>query len=510
MINEFLNKIFPFLHGMNDLINNHYLYLSLIRKAWGMGQILPTFNPYIYGGRTLIGDSFNATYYPPNWLFGFLPMEWAVIINLIFHLVLMFGGMFLLLRFLKFDKRVSICASLIFILWPKWYYSIVAGHLGLIQCFAWTPLMVLLVLKSTKGDFKATLKNALLFFAILTLNFWSSNFFFLHIIMFLFMIYFLIFIFANKNSNWVEVVKFLGISLLLFFATNAFHFIPMMKIASQVNRSELLKTDILPIWSFKNLFSYTLFPYKNLLSIDQEQMLFSGIIFSIESVYGIIKAKFAYKKPLMISMIIFILITINFKTPFFAFFQLLPGTAFIRVTSRFWIFVFFILVIFFAFGLSKIKNKLLKILIVFLICAEYFAIDFLKLTSKNIYGDQKYSPVYRYLQKNYSGKKIYTTEAFLTQYFVAIYNLELVAGSSAWQDKEYMKILRKAGGYSDFNEHAIVYPPYQRVGAQPAAKYLCELKGEIVLSKYKLIDPQFKYKTTVDKIKIYENTCFKH
>jgi hypothetical protein len=510
MISEFLNGIFPFFHGINDLTDNHYLYFSLIRKAWDKGQFLPTFNPYIFGGRTLIGDSFNSMYYPPNWLFGFLSLEIATVINLIFHLSFMAAGLYFLLRYLKINKNIAIITSLIFVLWPKWCFHIVAGHLGLIQCFSWLPVIFLFILKSLEKTFKATPISIVIFTIFLFLNFWSNIFFSFHFYAFFFLIYLLMFIFFRKNINMIEIIKFFGISIVIFLIVNAFQIIPMMQIAGNVNRSELLKTDILPLWSYKNIFLYSLFPYKNLLSIDQEQMLFVGIVFFLVCIFGIIKSKFTFKKIFIISFVIFVLITLNFKTPFFSLFQLLPGTSFIRVTSRFWIFAFFIMTIFFAYGLSKISSKKIIILIVFLIIAEYGAIDVLKLTSKNIYGDQKFSPIYPYLAKNFPSKKIYEAESILSQYFVAKYNLTLIAGSSAWQEKEYMKILKKAGGYPDFEGLATTYPPYQRIGAQPVAKYLCQLKGGIVISRYRLTDSAFKYVNTVDKIKVYENPCLKH
>jgi hypothetical protein len=503
-----MHAMLPFLNGINDLTNNYYLYILLLKREVILHQRFPIFNPYLFGGRTVIGDAFNMFYYPINWIYIFLPFDAATIINIILHLFVMVVGLYLLLtQAFKIEKKVAIGVAILGALWPKWFYHITVGHIMLLQSIAWFPYIFLLLIKICAKNYKFRLKDAVLFACVSLLSFFSSNFFFLHIALFLFIFFIFKVIFEGKKIPFFEVVKFVAVALVLFFVNAGFQIVPEVKFALSATRGEAA-ASVLPLWSYKNLFWSMFFPYINLPKFEAEQFLYPGIIILFGGLFSLIKAKIENKKALIVSLLVMFLISVNFKTPFFRFFQMIPGMTILRVTARFWIFGYFIFLIFFADLLRKINKKALMIIFAVLVC-EYLIIDVIRLVSPNQFGDQKDARIYTYLKKQYGTKKIYTTGAFLSQYYVGVNDLRLVAGESPWQEQRYMERLKKAGGYPWFHEYAVIYPPWQaeQVHAQPSAELLCQLKGEVVLSKYALIDPAFQYIAQIDKIKLYENHC---
>src|SRR5690242_4000423 len=46
---------------------------------------LPLWNPYVFSGMPLLGDGQTALFYPPNWLFFFLPGVAALNYDLLLH-----------------------------------------------------------------------------------------------------------------------------------------------------------------------------------------------------------------------------------------------------------------------------------------------------------------------------------------------------------------------------------------------------------------------------------------
>lgn len=510
--NKMLEKIFPFLNGINDLTNTHYVYRLLLKNNFISGNILNFYMPWIMGGRNVSGDPLNGFFYPPNWIYIFINFNTATILNILLHFCLMFFGTCVLLKKYFHLKSLFFIFSLSFIfsLWPKWFWHLYAGHIDLYQVFSWLPLMTYFVFKFLEKQYIFSVRKTIIFTAICVFSFFANYFFFLHIVIFL-PIFILLALIFQKQIQKKELFKTFSLFTVIFLLFASLQIIPAANYVLSTGRITISPADILPVWSYKNIIVNMFLPSRNFVVIDQEQFIFVGVLFSLISFFGFFNSSFKFKKELIIIFTFFSLIVFNFKTPVFYLIKAIPGFSIFRVTSRFWIFCYLIMFIFFVFKITKIKKSIAAILIV-LILVNYAYFDVVKITSLSQFGEIKKSAIYDYLERSYPDKKIYETGAILSQFLLAKKDLVLVGGESPLQDKKYILKLKKAGGFEWFNNYAVIYPPYQAENArsQPNAKLLCEINAEIVLSKYKLTDKRFKYLGEIDKINIYENPCVEH
>lgn len=519
-----------FLNGINDLINTHYPYYILLKREILENHHFPLFNPLWFGGQTLLGDPQNGIFYPFTYLYLFLNFSFATILILIIHALIALLGTYLIFRKIYHaNKAVAFLCGFMFVLMPKWIYHMTAGHLSMIESLAWFPLILYFVLKTTQKNYKFSFYDVTIFSFVCTLSIFANYFFFYQMAIFIGLYYVTWFLLGIRKRDLVKIInsiKFIAVSAIFIFLLTAMQTIPGIITSVNLTRVNINQNEILPIWSWKYFLQSIFWPWVSLRTYDQEAFLYSGLLFYILAGWGILKTSFKGKRTFLILILVLFLIVLNIKTPFYGLLvRVIPGMFSLRVTSRFWFFIYYLLLIFmFQFtrlpiacsdsnggqveSLKQRGGKIVLILVLMTI-GEYVAVDAVRLLAPNRFGDLKKGKIYEFLAKKYAGKKVYTTSAFLSQYYSAKYNIQLVAGENPWQDRRYIERLKKAGGYPWFNDYAVIYPPWQAAArqAQPVAKLLCDLKGEVVLSSYELKDRNFKYAATIDKIKVYENRC---
>lgn len=499
-----------FLNGINDLTNTHYLYRILVRRELLENHTLLLINPLIFGGRPLSGDSLSDIFYPPFYLHVFLPFSLATIINLIVHFVISYFGVYLIARhILKAKKNVAVVSGIIYVFFPKIFYHITAGHLGMIESLSWLPLIFYFVLKASRDNYHTSRRDIFLFSVCCGLSALANYFIFYYVAVFLFLFWVLEMLLTRSRQTLFLSVKFFFFSTVLFFLIAGIQIIPAILQFPNLVREGIAAKDLIPFWSWRYLLQSIFSPFRTLQKYEQEAFIYAGITFYLVSFWGMWKLRVKNKGVYLGLLFLLFNIVMNLKSPLFFLLQrVIPGGFSWRVTTRFWFFIQLILTMFFVKTMDLLPKKIFYI-IAGLILLEFIIIDAIRLMAPNPFGNQKDAKIYSYLKTNYFGRKVYTTSALLSQYYTARYGIELVAGESPWQNRDYIKKLKAAGGYAWFNEYAVIYPPWQAVEkqAQPVSELLCDLKGEVVLSVYPLADKNFKYVKEIDKIKVYENKC---
>lgn len=508
-----LEKIFPFLIGVNDLTNTHYPLRIFVRRVILENHTLPSFNPLIFGGRQILGDSLSDIFYPFFYLHVFLPFSWATLINLVIHLSISFLGIYLIARHISHARKsVAFVSGMIYVFMPKLFYHVTAGHLGMIEALAWLPLIFYFVLKVSAASYRYRVRDLFLFSLFCGLSALANYFIFYYIAIFIFMFWILEMLAKHNQEVLWKSTKFFFLTALIFLLIAGVQIVPAIMQLPHTLRESMRVKDILPFWSWRYLFQSIFFPFRALQNYEQEAFLYSGIIFYTACFWGIWKSRMKNKPVCMIMLFLMFNLVINLKSPiFFLLQQIIPGGYSLRVTSRFWFFIQMMFILFFAKAIDTFPKKMFYA-IAGLILLEFLSIDAVRLHAPNPFGNQQDGKIYPYLKKKYHGKKVYTTAAFLSQFYTAGYGIELVAGESPWQNAAYIKKLKAAGGYPWFNEYAVIYPPWQAAErkSQPNGKLLAEINGAVVLSTYALTDKCFKYVTKIDKIKVYENSCLKY
>lgn len=109
-------------------------------QTWQAGDGLPLWTPLSLSGMPLAANQLAMLFYPPAWLFLWLPPEPVFNGLFIFHLTLGGAGMvFLLRRGHGLPTGPALLGGLAFALNGKWLAHIAGGHASLAAALAWLP-----------------------------------------------------------------------------------------------------------------------------------------------------------------------------------------------------------------------------------------------------------------------------------------------------------------------------------------------------------------------------------
>jgi len=109
-------------------------------QSWWMGEGLPYWTPLILSGMPLAANQLAMLFYPPAWLFLFLPLEPTFNLLFIFHLLLGGFGLYLLLRRgYGSSQAAALFSGLAFALNGKWLAHAAGGHVSLAGAVGWMP-----------------------------------------------------------------------------------------------------------------------------------------------------------------------------------------------------------------------------------------------------------------------------------------------------------------------------------------------------------------------------------
>lgn len=153
----FANK-FVFGLDMRDFYSWNFFTVKTLLKG-----LIPLWCPYAFGGYPFLASLQPAVFYPSIPLYLLLPLNIAYNSELILSILLMAFFMYLWLKEFQLSKTAILCGIMIFIFSGFIVYRIYAGHLSLIRCLLWLPLIFL----STRKALKSKNNPELLFYAII-------------------------------------------------------------------------------------------------------------------------------------------------------------------------------------------------------------------------------------------------------------------------------------------------------------------------------------------------------
>lgn len=149
--------LFPTFSPFSDVMVIHWPKAQLLAQSWSAGEGLPLWTPLILSGMPLAANQLAMLFYPPAWLFLFLPVEPVFNILFIFHLLLGGSGVYLLLyKAHHSSPQAALFGSLTFALNGKWLAHAAGGHVSMVGAIGWLPwavfgMMMLLGRQGSKG-----------------------------------------------------------------------------------------------------------------------------------------------------------------------------------------------------------------------------------------------------------------------------------------------------------------------------------------------------------------------
>jgi len=118
----------------------HWPKAHLMAQSWQSGEGLPYWTPLILSGMPLAANQLAMLFYPPAWLFLFLPIEPTFNFLFIFHLLLGGFGIYLLLREgFGLSPAAALLGGLTFALNGKLLAHAAGGHVSMVGAIGWLP-----------------------------------------------------------------------------------------------------------------------------------------------------------------------------------------------------------------------------------------------------------------------------------------------------------------------------------------------------------------------------------
>jgi hypothetical protein len=99
----------------------------------------PLWNPYTYSGEPFLGEYQSALLYPPNLIFLFLPLERALNLSMLLHLVILGWGMYRWSLQRGRHPLAAVLAAAALALSGPVFPHLYAGHLSNLCAMAWAP-----------------------------------------------------------------------------------------------------------------------------------------------------------------------------------------------------------------------------------------------------------------------------------------------------------------------------------------------------------------------------------
>jgi len=132
--------LYPTFSPHSDLTIIHWPKAHLMAQTWQATRTLPLWNSSNLSGMPLAANQLAMQFYPPAWLFLFLPLN--PVFNLLFVFHLFWGGLgtYQLLRVgFDLDSIPALIGALTFALSGKLLAHAAGGHVSLVGAVAWMP-----------------------------------------------------------------------------------------------------------------------------------------------------------------------------------------------------------------------------------------------------------------------------------------------------------------------------------------------------------------------------------
>lgn len=494
----------------NDLQEQFWPIYHFIKEQILVNHQFPLWNNLWFAGMPLLQDPQFSFFYLPNIIFLLLPIGSAFIITFILHTFLGALGIFLISRkVFNLSETSSLFTALLFIFSPKLAGFLEAGHPGLIESYGVIPYVILGTLMLAKSKRKIW---------ILLLSISLSALFFTHTIIFLISLVACVILYVICILPHIKQFKSFIISLCLTFGFIAVTLLPQLEWSKLTTRFLLLSTrDVYPKWnSIKEFVQNIFLPWINgseIWKIDSEKWIPLGLLVSLLSVLGFFGLKKKLKLIILTATFLITVVILNNASPFYKLLITQDWYVLMRVSTRLWFIILFIIIFLAGLGLDRIISKFnskFAYLIIFISISELTFFSWFYLSKPIPKLAFVSEPVYQFLKDDTEQFRVFCTTRCLSQKRAAEYELELVEGYNTIQQMNYYnEAWQLMGGY--WNYYTLSIPPmglYKFEKLQPDPVSLGAYNVKYVISPHKLTNIEFVLKENIKGYLIYQNKLF--
>jgi len=378
-----------------DTLSHEYIMNQFGWETFKNTGEIPLWNPYLFGGTPFLASFAFRPFYPVNWIFLFLPFNFALGYQYVINLFLAGIFFYYLCRCLNLSKGISFITGFLFMFSGHLATLIYPGHFNKIGAIAFLPLAFGSFYKGLHSQERIGNRQLIpvsKFFIIsgfaLAMQLLSSHFqifYYTVLLLFFYLIYFLILSIKEKRigdrrPTSVTLFSVVGLIVCLIVATSisAIQLLPALELSQNSNRSGGITYNIATSSSFPpEELPEIVFPRFNGDSLIGEKGLFlkprgdyngrwkerivSDYIGMVSFVFFFIGLFYSNRKERYFFLFILLFATIlslGQFTPIFKFFYLaFPGIKTFRTPATIMVLMTLSITIISAFGLEKVLKS---------------------------------------------------------------------------------------------------------------------------------------------------------
>jgi|SRR3989344_3847004 len=322
-----------------DFLNFQLVFLNFLKTTILNAQP-PFWNPYIGGGIPM--TLFSPIFYPINFLYLFLNLNWFLIVFYFSHFIIATFGMYFLARSFALSKFSAFFSAIIFVLAGYFSLRVYLGHTDLVAAISWIPLQFYLV--SEYFRFK---KFKFLFFLslpisaqLLTGHFQISYYSLIFITAFF---VFKVVTSYKEDKNLVVILPIYLMAVVFGIGIASPSWLPSLASIPDTTRDlPLTLSEVASFSQSLNKLQLAIFPWPFQRVLPSEGINFIGLFPLFLATLGFLVSFKKYKEVwfFLFIIIISLLISVGTDTPFFKLlYDYLPGFSSMRAHTRSLIFV---------------------------------------------------------------------------------------------------------------------------------------------------------------------------
>lgn len=491
----------------NDLSEFFWPLLEFIKTEVIKGNGLPLWNPYLLSGTPLLPEPQSMLFYLPNYLFFVFPLKAGIVLSIVAHVIIGGIGVYYLSRkLLSFTVFGSLIAAILYVLSPRLFAFIEAGHYGLIASWAWLPFVVISSIKICSTPKKRWSVMLALFLAAI---------YFSHLPTALLMstTSLLIIVFCKKRNVIKSMMHFIAAGFITIGLT-AIVLLPQLSWGGKTTRFLLLRNpDTYPkwksVWEYFIAISGSMWSPENIISLGTEKLISFGLSASFLIVGSFFYLRRKYVIWLVILFILVTLLSLNNASPAYDFLISQKWFRLLRVTTRVWPVVTFLDVLLCGFIVTRAK-KIRNFVVVLAIVAvvESMAISVIYLSKPVDRSRITVSgKILDFLEENSDGYRVFCTSRCIRQIDAIDREIRLVEGyNTVVQQNFNSQAWQLSGSYWDY--YSLAIPPigsYKYEKPMPDSVGLGEYNTKYVLSQWEIDDTNLELIESVDGFNVYKN-----
>lgn len=338
----------------SDLTISHLPNAVYLLDAIKTSGEVPFWSNLIMSGAPFAADPLAGIWYPVGWFAYLLPQPLGFNLTALLHILWGGLGMFLFLSALGVSRRAALMGGLAFLLMPKLFSHLAAGHVTLVYAVSWTPWIFLAEhrrKRSPYNGFSRLVPGILLGLVLLADPRWG---------VYIGTGWLGFYIWQNahdasKTSFKVKLKKWLpdvGLQAVLALCLSAVLLLPMMEFTRLSSRTNLTPADVLAFSLPPTQLAGLVLPN---IGGYWEWQIYPGAFILMLVVYAIFVPAVRKKAGFwLVLTLVAAVVSLGSFWPFAEYLAELPGVSLLRVPSRAWFLGAIGLIVTAAFALDEI------------------------------------------------------------------------------------------------------------------------------------------------------------